>query len=341
MKMKKWGMYKIYPFGGKTKKRKVSMVYILLIIGFALLIKGADYFVDGASNIAGLLRVPSILIGLTIVAFGTSSPEATVSIIAALEGSPDVAIGNVVGSNIFNITMVLGIAAFLYPLQVKSETTKKEIPFTLLAGGVMLVLISDTVLQGFSENAITRSDGIIFLLFLGIFMYYVIDVAMNSRNNGNKEDIPADLKWGKSIFMSVLGLASIILGGQMVVTNATEIAFSLGMSETLVGLTIVAIGTSLPELVTSIAAAMKKESEIALGNIVGSNIFNILFILGAASLITPLPVNNKMFVDVYIMIILTVLLLIFSRTNYRIGKREGIILIIMYVIYMVYIILRN
>jgi cation:H+ antiporter len=317
------------------------MTYILLIIGFALLVKGADYFVDGASNIANLLRVPAILIGLTIVAFGTSSPEATVSIIAALEGSPDVAIGNVVGSNIFNITIVLGVAAFLYPLQVQSETTKKEIPFTLLASGVMLVLISDVVLQGFSGNNITRSDGIILLLFLGIFMYYVIEVAMSSRKNGNDEQTPADLNWGKSILITVLGLAAIIFGGQMVVTNATEIAYSLGMSETLVGLTIVAIGTSLPELVTSIAAALKKESEIALGNIVGSNIFNILFILGTASLITPLPVNNKIFVDVYIMIILTVLLLIFSRTNYRIGKREGIILVVSYVIYMVYIILRN
>jgi len=317
------------------------MAYILLIIGFALLVKGADYFVDGASNIAGLLRVPPILIGLTIVAFGTSAPEATVSIIAALEGSADVAIGNVVGSNIFNITMVLGIAALLYPLQVQSETTKKEIPFALLASAVLLVLMSDVVLQGFNENYVTRSDGIILLMFLGIFMYYVIEVAMSSRNNGSIEEPSEDLKWGKSILISIFGLAAIIFGGQIVVTNATEIAYALGMSETLVGLTIVAIGTSLPELVTSITAALKKESEIALGNIVGSNIFNILFVLGASSVITPLAVNNKIFVDVYIMIILMVLLLIFSRTNFRIGKREGVILALSYVIYMVYIILRN
>src|SRR5690625_4182481 len=252
------------------------MTHILLIIGFALLVKGADAFVDGASNIAGLLRVPSILIGLAIVSLGTSSPEATVSIIAALDGSPDVAIGNVVGSNIFNITMVLGVAAFLYPLQVQSETTKKEIPFTLLASGVMLVLISDVVLQGFSENAVTRSDGIILLLFLSIFMYYVIDVALSSRNNEKKEDPPDNLKWGKSLLITVLGLAAIIFGGQMVVANATEIAYSLGMSETLVGLTIVAVGTSLPELVTSIMASMQKVREISLCIIVGSIIFIII-----------------------------------------------------------------
>ncbi|WP_164214419.1 calcium/sodium antiporter [Virgibacillus sp. YIM 98842] len=317
------------------------MAYILLVIGFVLLIKGADYFVDGSSNIAGLLQVPSILIGLTIVAFGTSSPEATVSIIAALEGSADVALGNIVGSNIFNLTLVVGAAAILYPLTVQSETTKKEIPFTLLASGVLLVLISDIFLQGLSENSISRSDGIILLLFLSIFMYYIIETAMSSRSNGSNANPPNDVKWGKSILITILGLAAIIFGGQMVVTNGTEIAYALGMSETLVGLTIIAIGTSLPELVTSITAALKKESEIALGNIVGSNIFNILFVLGASSVITPLSVNNKIFADVYMMIILTILLLIFSRTNYRIGKREGIMLVLSYVIYMIFIILRN
>ncbi|MCA1011503.1 calcium/sodium antiporter [Halobacillus halophilus] len=317
------------------------MAYILLLIGFGLLIKGADLFVDGSSNIARLLRVPPILIGLTIVAFGTSSPEATVSILAALQGNAEVSLGNVVGSNIFNITLVVGIAAFLYPLMVESETTKKEIPFTLLASGALLVLISDIELQGLSDNSLTRSDGIIFLLFLSIFMYYVIEVGLKSRKDSQEEPLPSNIKWGKNIGLTLAGLAAIIFGGDMVVDSGTAIALDLGMSKTLVGLTIIAIGTSLPELVTSISAALKKESGIALGNVVGSNIFNILFVLGASAVVTPLPVNGKIFTDVMIMIALSLLLLLFSRTHYKIGKREGFILLTMYIVYLVFIILRN
>ncbi|QSS98767.1 calcium/sodium antiporter [Pontibacillus sp. ALD_SL1] len=317
------------------------MAYVLLLIGFGLLIKGADLFVDGSSNIARLLRVPPILIGLTIVAFGTSSPEATVSIIAALQGNAEVSLGNVVGSNIFNITLVVGIAAFLYPLMVENETTKKEIPFILLASGALLVLVSDTELQGLSDNLLTRSDGIIFLLFLSIFVYYVIEVGMKSRNESAQEPMPTNVKWGKNIALTGVGLGAIILGGDLVVDNGTEIAYDLGMSETLVGLTIIAIGTSLPELVTSISAALKKESGIALGNVVGSNIFNILFVLGSSAVISPLPVNGKIVIDVIIMIALSLLLFLFSRTHYKIGKLEGFILLTMYIIYLVYIILRN
>lgn len=317
------------------------MTYVLLLIGFALLIKGADYFVDGSSNIARLLKIPPILIGLTIVALGTSSPEATVSIIAALGGNADVAVGNVVGSNIFNITIVIGVAAFLFPLKVQSETIKKEIPFTLLASIVMLVLMSDIALQGFSSNVLTRSDGIIFLIFLSIFMYYVIELGLRSRQNATLTQVTENVKWSKNILITLVGLAAIIFGGDLVVDNATKIAYSLGMSETLVGLTIIAIGTSLPELVTSISAALKKESEIALGNIVGSNIFNILFVLGASSAITPIAVNDKVFIDVIIMIALTLVLLVFARTGFRVGKREGLMLASAYVIYLVYVILRN
>lgn len=317
------------------------MAYILLIVGFALLIKGADLFVDGSSNIAKLLRVPTILIGLTIVAFGTSSPEATVSIIAALEGSADVSLGNVVGSNIFNITLVVGVAAFLYPLRVESETIRKEIPFTILASVALLILMSDIILQGTNSNLLTRSDGFIFLLFLSIFMYYVIEIGLKSRKDTAGEPVPEDIRWGKNILITVLGLAAIIFGGDLVVDNGTEIAYSLGMSETLVGLTIIAIGTSLPELVTSVSAALKKESDIALGNIVGSNIFNILFVLGASATISPLAVNGKMFIDVILMIVLTIILLVFSRTSFKVGKREGLLLVAAYIIYFVYIILRN
>lgn len=319
------------------------MTFILLLVGFALLIKGADYFVEGASKIAQSLNVSPLLIGLTIVAFGTSSPEATVSIVAALEQNAGVAIGNVVGSNIFNITFVVGVTALINPLTVESETIRKEIPFTLLASIALLVVISDISLQSFQNNFITRSDGLIFLLFFAIFLYYIFEVARHSRDK-TKESPKAQKEKtfsGKSVLFTILGLAAIIFGGDLVVDNASKIAISFGMSETLVGLTIVAIGTSLPELITSVTAALKKESEIALGNIVGSNIFNILFVLGAASVISPLAVDSKIFIDVLLMILLTGVLLIFSRTHFKIGKYEGVFLASAYILYMVYIIIRN
>jgi len=318
------------------------MTYVLLIVGFALLIKGADYFVEGSSNIAALLKIPSLLVGLTIVAFGTSSPEATVSIIAALEGNSEVSLGNVIGSNIFNITLVVGITAMINPLQVERDTIRKEIPFTLLASVALWVMISDIALQGLSANQITRNEGIILLLFFAIFLYYIFELARNSRDNDEVKSVDTTgITWGKNIIFTLAGLAAIIFGGDMVVDNATTIALSIGMSETLVGLTIVAIGTSLPELITSITAAIKKESEIALGNIVGSNIFNILFVLGASASIAPLAVNNKIFFDLIFMIIFTVVLMIFSRSKFKISKREGAILAAIYVGYLIYIIIRN
>ncbi|MFC2949883.1 calcium/sodium antiporter [Virgibacillus sediminis] len=318
------------------------MVYILLLIGLALLIKGADFFVKGASSIASNLQVSPLLIGLTIVAFGTSAPEATVSIVAAFEDSAGVAIGNVVGSNIFNITFVVGMTALIYPLRVESETIRKEIPFTLLASIVLLVLVSDIFLQSFTANFITRSDGFILLLFFAIFLYYLFEVARRNRERGGVDTVnSAPSSWGKNILFTFLGLAAIVFGGDLTVDSATGIALSFGMSDTLVGLTIVAVGTSLPELVTSVTAAIKKESDIALGNIVGSNIFNILFVLGAASAISPLAVDGRIFIDVSFMIVLTIILLIFSRSNFKIGKIEGVILAVAYVLYMVYVVLRN
>ncbi|MGM0846707.1 MAG: calcium/sodium antiporter [Bacillota bacterium] len=318
------------------------MVYILLIAGFILLIKGADFFVDGSSNIARAFHVSPLLIGLTIVSLGTSSPEATISIMAALDENTGVALGNVVGSNIINTALVIGVAAFIYPLEVKSETIRKEIPFTLLAGVVLLILVSDITLQGTSENLLTRGDGFIILLFFVIFLYYIFEVARNSREKAKEESAEKNkISWGKNALLTIGGLIGIVLGGDLVVRNATEIALALGMSQTLVGLTIVAIGTSLPELITSVTAAIKKESEIALGNIIGSNIFNILFVLGTTSAIHPLAVNSKISTDIGIMIFLTVILLLFSRTNFKIGKAEGIFLVIAYLVYMVFIIIRN
>ncbi|MGD6803081.1 calcium/sodium antiporter [Rossellomorea vietnamensis] len=318
------------------------MVYLLLISGFILLIKGADLFVDGSSNIARAFHVSPLLIGLTIVALGTSSPEATISIIAALNENTGVALGNVVGSNIINTALVVGVAAFIYPLEVKSETIRKEIPFTLLAGVVLLILVSDITLQEVNENLLSKGDGLVILLFFGIFLYYIFEVARNSREKGKVDSSEeSHTSWVKNAMITLAGLVGIIFGGDLVVRNATEIALNLGMSQTLAGLTIVAIGTSLPELITSITAAKKKESEIALGNIIGSNIFNILFVLGTTAAIHPLAVNSKITTDIIIMIFLTVILLLFSRSNYKIGKAEGIFLIIAYVLYMIFIIIRN
>jgi len=320
------------------------MTYLLLLVGFALLIIGADYFVKGASAISALLRVPPILVGLTIVSFGTSSPEATVSIIAALNGNDDVSLGNVVGSNLFNTLFVLGVTAFIAPLIVKSQTIRKEIPFSFLASITLLVLMADIFLQDFSDNMLTRSDGIILLLIFAVFLYYIFELARKSRNDFGEQPSKMeekDKKWVKNGTFILGGLAAIVFGGDLVVKNSTEIALSLGMSEALVGLTIVAVGTSLPELVTSAVAAWKKESEIALGNIIGSNIFNILFVLGASATISPIGVNSSLFTDIAILIVYTIVVLIFALTHLTIGKREGIFLAISYIVYMVYIILRN
>lgn len=320
------------------------MTYLLLLVGFALLIIGADYFVKGASAISAILRVPPILVGLTIVSFGTSSPEATVSITAALNGNDDVSLGNVVGSNLFNTLFVLGVTAFIAPIIVKSQTIRKEIPFSFLASITLLVLMADIFLQDFSNNMLTRSDGIILLLIFAVFLYYIFELARKSRNDFGEQPSKIEEKdknWVKNGTFILGGLAAIIFGGDFVVKNSTEIALSLGMSEALVGLTIVAVGTSLPELVTSAVAAWKKESEIALGNIIGSNIFNILFVLGASATISPIGVNSSLFTDIFILIVYTIVVLIFAMTNLTIKKREGIFLAISYIVYMIYIILRN
>jgi len=316
--------------------------YIILIAGFVLLIKGADYFVEGASNIAIKLSVSPLLVGLTIVAFGTSSPEATVSILAALDDNAGMVLGNIVGSNIFNITMVLGVTAMITPLTVKSETIRKEIPFSLLAAVVLLILMADVLLNGAADNIVSRGDGLIILLFFSVFLYYVFEMAMKNRSESdNTVDTDVGAPWGKNILYTVGGLAAIIFGGRLVVDSATEIALSLGMSETLVGLTIVAIGTSLPELITSVTAALKNRGDIAIGNAVGSSIFNIFFVAGSAAAVAPLTLDAKIFTDTWVMILLTVLLLIFSRTRYSIGRWEGFVLVFAYIIYMIYIIMRN
>lgn len=320
------------------------MMYVLLVVGFIFLIKGADFFVDGASGIATFFKIPSIIIGLTIVAFGTSAPEAAVSISAGLSGSNGIAIGNVLGSNIFNISMIIGITAVIFPLDVQKQTIRKEIPLTLLGGVALLVLAGDKFFDGSNEMLLSRGDGIILLLFFCVFLYYIVEAALNSRDTSEHyldETEIKQVKIGSNVILTLIGLAGILIGGQLVVSSSVSIAKSFGIGETVIGLTIIAIGTSLPELITSITAARKKNTDIAVGNIIGSNIFNILFVLGASTVIHPITVDPKLVVELAINIILTIALFIFSRSHNKIVKGEGVIFILFYLFYTGYLLSMN
>lgn len=316
------------------------MTYIILLIGFLFLIKGADFFVEGSSSIAKKFKIPSLIIGLTIVAFGTSAPEAAVSITAAIRGQNEMAIANVVGSNIFNILFVVGVTAMIKPIYVQKSTILKEFPFLLLSSIVLAILAYDVWFQGYNENILTRADGLIFLALFIIFIYYLIDMAINSNDETSEENYKV-MPLSKSILLSIGGLLGIIIGGNFVVKSASDIAMSLGMSENLVGLTIVAIGTSLPELATSIVAAKKGESDIAIGNAVGSNIFNILFVLGVSSCISNVPVQVEAFTDMFVMIVSTIIVYVLAISNRKINKVEGIIISLLYIAYFIFIIYRQ
>lgn len=304
-----------------------------------MLIKGADFFVDGASNLAKAFNVPSILIGLTIVAFGTSAPEVAVSISASLKGNNSIAIGNVLGSNIFNVSFILGISAIFFPLSVQKNTIKKEIPLMLLASISLLVLGMDTMFDNQKQMLISRSDGFMLLLLFLVFFYYIIEIALNSKNEESIEKNVLNKNIFKILIKVAIGLILIILGGNFVVDNSIIIAKNFGLSETLIGLTIVAIGTSLPELVTSIVASLKKQSDIAVGNVVGSNIFNTFFILGASASINPLYVDKNLSFDIFFNLIISTVLLIFAFRKKDINRLEGFALLFMYISYMLYLIL--
>jgi cation:H+ antiporter len=318
-----------------------KLEYLILVVGFFLLIKGADFFVDGASAISAIAKVPPLLIGLTIVAFGTSAPEAAVSFVAALKGSNDIVIGNVVGSNIFNLLIAIGISAIIRTVTVQKNTIIKEFPLAIYATLLMLFLSADGLIDGFETNVLTRTDGIVLLLGFAVFVFYLVELAFLS----DEEDISIydveTIPLSRSILFLILGLGMIVAGGNVVVKSATTIALAWGMSEALVGITIVAIGTSLPELVTSAAAAYKGQSDIAVGNIIGSGLFNILFVLGFSAVISPITVSSKLFFDFGFLIVITLISYLFSYTKKEIDRTEGIILTLMYVIYMVYIIIRN
>ena len=305
---------------------------VLLLVGFVFLIKGSDFFVDGASSIAAILKIPTIIVGLTIVAFGTSAPEAAVSITSSLTGNNAMAVSNVVGSNLFNMLMVIGVAALLGDLLMEKSVLEKDLPFLV---GITL-LFAVFIVIGWNISTI---EGIILLVILAAYVFYLIRNAGQS-GAANYVEKPK-LTTPKSILFIIVGLAGIILGGDLVVDSASSIAMALGMSETLVGLTIVAIGTSLPELVTSLTALKKGENQLVIGNVIGSNIFNILFVLGASSAISQIPLDSSMLIDVLFMVAVTVLCFIFGKTQDKYDKKEGIILVALFIVYMAFAIMRN
>ena len=305
---------------------------VLLIVGFVFLIKGSDFFVDGASSIASLLKIPTIIVGLTIVALGTSAPEAAVSITSSLTGSNALAVSNVIGSNMFNILMVIGIAALLGELVMEKQVLEKDLPF--LVGITLLWAIF--IVIGWD---ITNIEGIILLAIMVAYIAYLVYSTKKSGGATEVEKPKYSLPY--SIIFILVGLAGIVIGGDLVVDSASAIAIAFGMSETLVGLTIVAIGTSLPELVTSLTALRKGENQMVIGNVIGSNIFNILFVLGASSAISAIPLSSSMLIDVILMIFVTVLCFIFGKTQEKYDKKEGAILVILFIAYMAFAILRN
>ena len=316
-----------------------AITYLLFIVGFVFLIKGADFLVDGASAIARRFNVSDLVIGLTVVAFGTSTPELFVNIVASARGNTDIAIGNVLGSNICNVFLILGVSAVIYPLTVSKGTVWKEIPFSLLAVVVLGLMANDRLIDGAGSSLLTRIDGLVLLAFFVIFLYYSFGIA--KAIEGMDEHVPVKSPGlAISLLLAVAGLIGLTLGGKWIVDGAVALAKSFGMSESLVGLTIVAIGTSLPELATSAMAAYKKNVEIAVGNVVGSNIFNIFFVLGISATVKPLPFEAKSNWDIGVVIVSGLLLFLsmFTGKKRSLDRWEGIGFLILYGAYVTFLI---
>lgn len=307
------------------------MVYVFLVVGFILLIKGADFFVEGSSSVAKMLRVPSLIIGMTIVAMGTSFPECSVSINASIAGSNALAISNAVGSNIFNLMVVCGVCTLFCPLAVDKGTLKKEFPFSIIVALVLLGLGSAGMVLG-------RVDGIVMSVIFAGFLYWMVISAKKARaeSQDNEEEYEIMPIW-KCIFYIIGGIIAIIAGGDVVVDSATKIAEQFGMSENLIGLTVVAFGTSLPELVTSVVAAKKNEVDMALGNVIGSNIFNILLVLGVAAAISPVAFIMENIIDIVVLVVMSLIVWVFAWSKQKLVRGEGIVMLLMYAAYVVYI----
>ena len=325
----------------------IVAVILLLAVGFAFLVKGADFFVEGSSSIAKKLKVPPIIIGLTIVAMGTSLPETAVSVTASLVQNNELAVSNVVGSNIFNLMFVIGVCYILTPIMFQKATVVRDIPLSLGCALLLLVL----GISGLGDKAgmtLGHADGIIFLIVFAGYIFTMVRSAMKARAAGQKVEIEGveecdnmkELSYGKSILFLIVGAAAIAFGGDLTVDTASRIAIELGMSQTLVGLTIVSIGTSLPELVTSVVAARKNEVDMAVGNAVGSNIFNILMVLGISSAISPVALIRENIIDIVLLMVFSVMVWIFAGTRKKIERKEGIIMVVVYLVYCAYIIAR-
>ena len=325
----------------------IAAVILLLAVGFAFLVKGADFFVEGSSSIAKKLKVPPIIIGLTIVAMGTSLPETAVSVTASLVQNNELAVSNVVGSNIFNLMFVIGVCSILTSIMVQKATVVRDIPLSLGCALFLLVL----GVSGLGDKAgmtLGHADGVIFLIVFAGYIFTMVRSAMKARAAGQKVEIEGveecdnmkELSYGKSILFLIVGAAAIAFGGDLTVDTASRIAIELGMSQTLVGLTIVSIGTSLPELVTSVVAARKNEVDMAVGNAVGSNIFNILMVLGISSAISPVALIRENIIDIVLLMVFSVMVWIFAGTRKKIERKEGITMVVVYLVYCAYIIAR-
>ncbi|MBQ6438427.1 calcium/sodium antiporter [bacterium] len=309
---------------------------ILLIVGFIILIKGADFFVEGASSVAGNFRVPKMLIGLTIVAFGTSAPELAVSFQSILAGKGDLVLGNVVGSNILNILLILGVASMFHYLRVKRETVHKELPMLMLLTVLFALLISDNLFAQSTINSFTRSDALVMLLFFAIFLYYLFAMARAHHQDDTKVKY---LSLPKAWLYTIGGIIAIVIGSNFVVDSASGLAAVMGVSDKLIALTIVALGTSLPELVTSIVATRRGEYDLAIGNVVGSNIFNLGFVLALpVALVGDLPPVSIDYVDIFVMICATVILYLAAANDRKISVKEGCIFLLSFVAYYTYVI---
>lgn len=309
---------------------------VLLIIGFVVLIKGADLFVDSASSLALNFKLSKMLIGLTIVAFGTSAPEFAVSVKSIISNNSDMVLGNVIGSNILNILLIVGFCSLIKPIKVKSNTVRKELPIVMLFSTLLFFLIKDDLFVN-SVNSINRNDGFVIVLFFMVFVYYLISIMRNKKDN-NVDEL-AKYGIGKSILFTIFGIVCIILGSNVVVDSASKIASLMGISQKMIALTVVAFGTSLPELVTSIVSTRKGEHEILVGNIVGSNIFNIGIVLGVpVALFGGIQAVGFSIIDLIVMIVSAILLFVFAYRDHEIHRHEGIIMLVLFVIYYSYVI---
>lgn len=313
--------------------KEIIIAILMLVAGFVLLIKGADFFVEGSSSVAKRLKVPSMIIGLTIVAMGTSLPECAVSVTASMSNSNSLAVSNAIGSNIFNLMIVCGVCALFAPLAVQKETLKREFPFSVLCALLLLGL-------GFIGSALGRIDGIVLLVIFTAYLVWMVISAKKARANAQGEEEYKLLPVWKCILFIVGGAVAIKFGGDFVVDGASVIAAWIGMSQTLIGLTVVAFGTSLPELVTSIVAARKNEVDMALGNVIGSNVFNILFVLGIAAAISPIGFITENMVDIAVLVVMSLIVWVLAWTKKKINRSEGIVMVVIYAIYLVYICVR-